>query len=108
MERVFGIGLQMIYHGARPVRDPEYRRFIRSLPCAACGKSRFIDCCHTGPHGLSQKASDLDCLPFCARPCHGLFDADLRGFAERKKIDVDGLIRTLNAFWFEKLNGGAA
>ncbi len=70
MQNVFGIGSARLYLPSKPVRDPAYRRFIRSLPCAACGKSRFIECAHTGPHGLSQKASDLDCIPLCANPCH--------------------------------------
>ena len=108
VNKVFGIGHQQIYQGSKPVRDPEYRRFIRSLPCAACGKSRFIDCAHTGPHGLGQKASDLDCIGLCARSCHHEFDADPRGFAVKYKIDIPAVIRKLNAFWFEKLNGGAA
>jgi hypothetical protein len=108
VNKILGINTPRLYQPSQPVRDPAYRRFIRSLPCAACGKSRFIDCAHTGPHGLGQKASDLDCIGLCARSCHHEFDADPYGFAANHKMDIPALIREQNAFWFEKLNGGAA
>jgi hypothetical protein len=107
VNKVFGIGQQRIYQPSKPVRDEAYRRFIKKLPCCICGKSWGIDPAHTGPHGLNQKASDMDCLPMCRR-CHDKFDADPRGEAQRSKIDVAALVQKLNSFWFEKLNGGAA
>jgi len=30
------------------------------------------ECAHTGPHGCSQKSSNLDCLPLC-RDLHVVF-----------------------------------
>lgn len=50
---------------------------------------------HTGPHGLSQKASDLDCLPGC-HLCH----AELHQIGPRKwqaKHQVD--FQELTAFF---------
>ena len=58
MQNVFGIGSAKLYQPSKPVRNPAYRAFIRRLPCAACGKTRYIDCAHTGPHGVGQKSSD--------------------------------------------------
>jgi hypothetical protein len=107
MEQVFGIRPIRLYQPSKPIRDPAYRAFVRKLPCVACGRTRRIEACHTGPHGFGQKASDLNCIPLCDR-CHPRFDADPRGEAERCKIDVAALVKQLNGFWFEKLNGGAA
>ena len=105
MQPIFGIRSERLYQPSKPVRDPLYKRSIKSLPCCACGKSWNVDPAHTGPHGLGQKASDLDCIPLC-RKCHKLFDADPYGFAERMRLNIAALIAKLNAFWFEKLNGG--
>lgn len=91
-----------IYRAVKPVRDPEYRRFIKRLPCAACLKTWGVDPCHTGPHGLRQKSCDLSCIPLCRR-CHGAFDADPRGFAAQHKMDVAGLVAKFNSFYRDKL-----
>lgn len=81
---------------ARPVRDANYRRYVRSHPCAACGRTWSVEACHTGPHGLSQKSCDLTCIPLC-RQDHRDFDADPRGFAEKRNLDVSSLIAELQA-----------
>jgi len=95
-----------MYQGAKPVRDPEYRRFIKRLPCVACLKTWGIDPCHSGPHGIGQKACDLTCIPFCRR-CHDLYDANPIAFTERHHLDIPALIRRLNEFYF-KLKAQAA
>jgi hypothetical protein len=107
VQQVFGIRSERLYQPSKPVRDPLYKRFIKRLPCCACGKSWNVDPAHTGPHGTSQKSSDLSCIPLC-RKCHDAFDAAPRDFAELKRLDVPALIAKLNQFWFEKLNRGAA
>jgi hypothetical protein len=107
IQSISGIGCPRLYEPSKPVRNPEYLKFIRKLPCSACGSTRRIEAAHTGPHGMSQKASDLQCIPLCDR-CHPRFDADPRGEAQRCRIDVPALVSKLNRFWFEKLNGGAA
>jgi hypothetical protein len=59
-----------LYRPNPPVRDPKYLAYIREFQCIGCGtRSRPRDAMHTGPHGLRQKASDLDALPGC-RLCH--------------------------------------
>ena len=49
----------------KPVRNPDYLRFIRRQPCCVCGKSWGVEASHTGPHGLGQKAPDESCIPLC-------------------------------------------
>jgi hypothetical protein len=51
----------------KPVRHPGYLRWIRSLPCSVCRSTRSVEAAHTGPHGLSQKSSDLSAIPLCVR-----------------------------------------
>ena len=51
----------------KPVRNSEYLRWIRTLPCAVCRATRGVEAAHTGPHGLGQKSSDLSAIPLCAR-----------------------------------------
>ena len=98
---------QGMYQGSKPVRDPAYRNFIRLLPCVACLKTWWVDACHTGPHGTSQKSCDLTCIPLC-RTCHAGFDADPEKFAVRHKLDIPALIAVFNAFYRTKLGGTAA
>ncbi len=96
-----------IYRSVKPVRDPEYRRFIKRLPCAACLRTWNVDPAHTGPHGLRQKSCDLSCIPLC-RNCHQAFDADPRGFAARNRLDIPALILKFNSFYREKIKQEAA
>jgi hypothetical protein len=54
----------------QPARDWEYRAWIRTLPCAVCGSTRYVEAAHTGSDGgMSQKSSDHSCVPLC-RSCH--------------------------------------
>lgn len=93
----YGIQSERNYTPGKPVRDKAYLRFVKSFPCAACGRTWCIDPAHTGPHGLGQKASDLSCIPLCRIPCHREFDADPQGFREKFGLDVTRLIVRLNA-----------
>ena len=101
------INTKRLYQPSKPIRDPLYKRFVKRLPCQNCGKTWNIDPCHTGPHGASQKSSDLSCIPLCRR-CHDLFDADPRGFTQKNRMDVPALIAKLNQFYCEKLKGQVA
>src|SRR5665647_3727832 len=96
-----------LYQGSKPIRDPEYRRFIKRLPCAGCGKTWWIEACHTGPHALNQKSSDLDCIPLC-RKCHQEFDKCQWKFAFHHQLDIPALIEMFNSFYQTKLKGRAA
>jgi hypothetical protein len=96
-----------MYQGSKPVRDPAYKRFIKRLPCVACGKTWWVDPCHTGPHALRQKSSDLDCIPLC-RQHHAEFDQCQWKFANRYSLDIPALITMFQHFYTEKLKGRAA
>jgi hypothetical protein len=94
-ETPYGIRSEIRYWPSKPIRNPEYRRWVKKLPCAACGRSWGIDPAHTGPHGLSQKSSDSTCIPLC-RQCHDALDAAPQAFAEQRQIDIPVLIERLN------------
>lgn len=88
-----------------PARDRHYRAWIRTLPCAACGRIENIEAAHTGPHGLSQKASDYACIPLCIghhRTGKEALDRIGRQQFERQfGLTVSALTRRLNRIWFE-------
>jgi hypothetical protein len=87
-----------------PARDPDYRAWIRSLPCAACGCERGIEAAHTGSDGgTSMKASDYSCIPLCGA-CHrtGLSAYHRTGraaFEAHWGLCCAALVRRLNAAW---------
>lgn len=86
---------ERLYIPSKPVRDQKYLRFVKSFPCASCGKSWGVDPAHTGPHGISTKSSDLSTIPLC-RKCHDQFDPAPRDFAILHGLDVPALITRLN------------
>ncbi len=51
----------------KPVRNPKWLAFIRTLACCVCGATRGIHAAHTGPRGLGQKADDCTAIPLCWR-----------------------------------------
>ncbi len=91
-----------LYIVQKPVRDPVYLRFIKSLPCVACLTRWNVDPCHTGPHGIGQKSCDLSCIPLCRRH-HRKFDASPRQFAAEHRLNVPVLISRFNHFYQTKL-----
>jgi hypothetical protein len=102
----YGIKSETLYRPGKPIRDPEYLRFVRSFPCAVCSKQWGVDPCHTGPHGLRQKSSDLSCIPLCRAHHRTGNDAlDKIGpvrFEERFKLDIHSLIEQLNELYQER------
>ena len=53
-----------------PARDEDYKAWIRTLPCCACGAQGCSEAAHTGDDGgMSMKASDYSCVPLCSF-CH--------------------------------------
>ena len=58
-----------LYVAQKPIRDARYKAYVRLFPCVGCGTTRRIEAAHIGPHGISQKASDLDVCPLCEE-CH--------------------------------------
>lgn len=82
------------YQREKPVRSKPYLAFIRKQPSVV---SEFGPCqaCHTGPHGGSQKASDLSAIPLTWDE-HLEYGKDPYGYAEAKGLDVPKLILKLN------------
>lgn len=85
----------------KPIRNPQYLRWVRSLPCAVCGAMRHVEAAHTGPRGLSQKSSDTSAIPLCARH-HRTGDDSYhklgpRRFSEAHRLDIPALVRRLSA-----------
>jgi hypothetical protein len=74
----------------KPVRNPAYLRWIRSLPCLVCRTTRDVEAAHTGPHGLSQKSSDLFAIPLCGRH-HRTGDDSYHRLGPRKFAEMHGL-----------------
>ena len=98
MDTATQVALNPIYRGKKPIRCEPYKRYIKRFGCIVCGSARNVDPMHTGPHGMGQKASDMDVLPGC-RKCHDAFDADPRGFAESHQLDIPVLIQFFNGLW---------
>jgi len=93
----------------KPARSPEYRRFIRSLPCLACGTIYGIEAAHSGPHGIGQRSSDFSCIPLCRkhhRTGSDSYHALGRKFGEYHKIDIPAIVKRLNAKPTVKLRDG--
>ena len=91
-----------------PPRNEDYKAWIRTLPCCACGVVSRSEAAHTGSDGgMSMEASDYSCVPLCSdcltqapgayhrvgkrafEQCHGLSFARIvtglnRGWRERR------------------------
>lgn len=95
-----------------PARDAKYRRWIRSLPCVACGTERQVEAAHTdvlteqnARGGMSMKHSDYSCVPLC-HDCHQgradsyhRIDGGRAAFERRYALDCAALVARLNAGW---------
>ena len=83
-----------------PARSYKYRGWIRSLPSAVSGLTP-CDACHTGPHGLSQKASDYTCIPLTREEHQELHAIGPEAFELRHGLDIGELVKRLNYLWFK-------
>lgn len=93
------------YRGKKPTKSSAYLRFVRQLPCIACGGTRNVDAMHVGPRGLGQKVDDKDALPGC-RFCHKeLHQIGPVAFAEKYALDFQALILKLTTFFESNLRG---
>lgn len=94
-----------VYQRRKPIKSSSYLRFVRGLPCVACGGTRNIEAMHCGPKGLGQKRDDKDALPGC-RYCHKeLHEVGPDAFAEKYKLDISALVLKWNAFFESTLRG---
>ena len=95
----------------KPVRSPRYLEWIRTLPCSVCHRTRGIEAAHTGPHGLSQKSSDLSAIPLCASHHRSGDDSyhklGPRKFAEVHQLNIPAMVARLSAKpWIRVESGG--
>jgi hypothetical protein len=85
----------------KPVRNPGYLQWIRTLPCSVCRTTRQIEAAHTGPHGISQKSSDLSAIPLCRRHHRTGNDSyhklGPRRFAEVHHLSIRAIVARLSA-----------
>lgn len=112
--------------GVWPERDPKYLRFVGLFLCIQCFAPIWSDvltgtlelvqmrhynffpsgteAAHTGPHGLSQKASDYRTVPLCAyhhriaKDCQQGRKVD---WFEENGIDLEAVISLLNRVYRE-------
>jgi hypothetical protein len=95
----------------KPVRSPGYLEWIRTLPCSVCRRTRSIEAAHTGPHGLSQKSSDLSAIPLCARHHRSGEDSyhklGPRKFAEVHQLKIPAMVARLSAKSWIRVKSGA-
>src|SRR5580765_6103810 len=85
----------------KPLRHPDYLRWIRTLPCSVCRTTRAVEAAHMGPHGLSQKSSDLCAIPLCVKH-HRTGDDSYhklgpRKFAEVHQLNILAIVARLSA-----------
>ena len=84
-----------------PARLPHYRAWIRQQGCCACGAMRDIDPAHIGPHGISQKAADTNCVPLCRKDHEELHQVGRLSFETSHGLDFDSIIEGLFTEWSE-------
>lgn len=82
----------------KPIRDPEYLAFVRSLPCSVpiCTRDRFIEPDHVGKHGMGQKCSDRETIPLCGLHHRERHRVGLKQFAQIYNMDVVWIVSELN------------
>jgi hypothetical protein len=95
----------------KPIRHPGYLEWIRTLPCSVCHTARAVEAAHTGPHGLSQKSSDLSAIPLCARHHRTGYDSyhklGPRKFAEVHQLNIRAIVGRLSAKPFIRVESGS-
>ena len=94
----------------KPVRNPGYLRWIRSLPCVVCRTTYAVEAAHTGPHGLGQKSSDLSAIPLCGKHHRTRDDSyhrlGPRRFAEVHHLDIRAIVARLSEKPFIRVESG--
>ena len=92
---------RVMFHKARPVRSPAYRRWVASLPCGLCGVEGFSQAAHQNQgKGLSMKVCDLLTFPACAPHwgmpgCHWQIDTSFQMTREqRREIELTQVAAT--------------
>jgi sugar phosphate isomerase/epimerase len=98
IRKPMAIAQRPLYIQAPPIRDENYKRWIRSWPCLVCARRFAIEAAHTGPHGTGQKASDLNTIPLC-KEHHADLHRGVLDFQERHGINIADAVAMFNAVW---------
>lgn len=96
--------------GKWPLRDKKYLEWVRTLRCHCCvadwlQQVKRTEAAHVGLRGLSQKCSDRETIPLCARHHReGNLSAHTlqREFWKYWKLDRDTLVAGLNQKYEEQ------
>ena len=80
----------------KTTRDPEYLKFIRSLPCCVCFRTRTIETAHVGRRGMGQKSSDRETIPLCSLHHREQHRIGLRQFSRDYELNIPQLLAQLN------------
>ena len=80
----------------KPLRDPEFLKFIRSLPCCVCFRTRTVEAAHVGRRGMGQKSSDRETIPLCSLHHREQHRIGLRQFSRDYELDIPALLTALN------------
>jgi hypothetical protein len=92
------IAQRPLYIQAPPIRDESYKRWVRSWPCLVCARRGGVEAAHTGPHGIGQKALDLQTVPLC-RQHHDDLHRGVLDLQERHGIKIPDAVAMFNAIW---------
>lgn len=86
-----------------PWRSKEYRSFVRSKPCLACGKPSIAHHEPLGETGWGTKAPDIYCLPLCPL-CHiKRHNQGVKTFWDKLNVEPwREMLRLLNEFLVER------
>lgn len=93
----------------KPSRDPKYLGWIRTQPCLICLSTSQVEAAHTGPHGISQKASDRAAVPLCIRHhrnASNSYHSLGKNFGAMHGIDLHLVTRELNRKPSIRVQGG--
>jgi hypothetical protein len=83
----------------KPLRSPEYLKFLRSLPCSVPDCRRHFvrsEASHTGNRGLGQRASDWDAIPLCPRHHRQYHDVGRRSFEKMHGMSIRETLERLH------------
>jgi len=82
--------------------SPDYLIWIRTLPCAGCGRQPTTEILneahHSGPRAASRIASDFAAIPLC-HLCHDKGHYHLGMRAMSAALDFPALVDRLNHTW---------
>ena len=92
----------------KPARDKAYMRWVKQWPCIVCKTRWNIEPSHTGPHGISTKASDYSCIALCHKHHQELHQIGPVRFQAGHFLDFSEIRAMYRAIWDERQTRKAA